>query len=390
MHRMMTACTMGLALLVSVHGALATDLPPYDPDWKPSRDLTRVFAKLRAGEPITVASIGGSVTVVTHQGSWASMATDWLREQFPDNDITHVDGALGGRGPGSSIWRFKEALLPAKPDLFFIEYAVNAYRTPEENYKALDAMVLQMLRTEDPPDIVFVYVGNEQWQPSEGWESEKVQPVGRHYGFPEVLARAHLQSKLAAGDVKWEDVARDNIHPNAKGHAIYAEAVIDLLQDQMQLTGKPTPLPPIPPPFYSDEWTTAHLVPVAAAQTDGPWQRRQAYGIGTQFFQEILESDQPGATLTLTANTTSFAIAVLPTPDSGSYAWSVDGGPQRTKKLRVERDLNGRVWTLVVAEDLPPGEHTLTIMVLPPQDGIEGNWVRVGAFGVTSPEGEGK
>ena len=41
--RMMT-CAIGLALLVCVDSALATNLPPYNPNWKPTRDLTRFFA----------------------------------------------------------------------------------------------------------------------------------------------------------------------------------------------------------------------------------------------------------------------------------------------------------------------------------------------------------
>jgi len=363
----------------------ATEIPPYDANWKPTRDLTRFFAKVRAGKPVTVAAIGGSVTT---GHSWALIATDWLREQFPTNQIAFFNGAEGGRGPSYAIWRFRREMVAAAPDLVFIEYAVNAYYGPEVNFKAIDGMVLQLLRAPKPPDIVFVYVGDKDWKPSTGWASDKIQPVGRHYGFPEAFLRAHLQTKIDAGEVKWEDISGDAVHPNRTGHTLYAEALIALLKEQMARTGEPTPLPPVPPPFYSDEWVTADVIPVSAAKAEGPWKAREARGQGQRFFSEYLECEEPGATLTVTARTTAFAIVVMPETDGGRYAWSVDGGPERAAFLGVKKEQHGGVWTAVAAEGLPVGEHALQITVKPKEKEATNNWVRIGAFGIAQPKAD--
>jgi len=276
-----------------------------------------------------------------------------------------------------------------------VEYAVNAYGPPEVNFKALDGLVQQLLRNPDPPDMAFVYVGDRSWKPKDGWESEKVQPVGRHYGFLEVMARAHLQTKLDAGEVKWNVVFRDGIHPRMAGyndpkqsaHAIYAQAVIALLKEQMAIRDEPTPVPPVPEPFYSDDWTTAQVIPVSAAKRKGSWQAKPAQGTGMSYFEEFLESNETGASLTLTTETTAFVIFAYPGFDGGTIAWSIDGEKERSYWMGKgsEQNLLSRVWSVDAATDLLPGEHTLKVWVAPQKEGTRDNWVRVGGFGVAPP-----
>ena len=198
------------------------------PDYAPSRNLSRFFAKIKAGQPVVVMGIGGSVT---EGHSWAAMSAEWLQQQYPGRQIFYVDGAYGGTPPWQTVFRMRRDILPHKPDLVFIEYAVNSYLDNERNWLAEDGLVQQLLQQPQRPEIVFVYVGNDKGDR----DLEKVQPVARHYGFLEVDVRAHLQKKVDAQEVTWKDIAGDAIHPNQRGHAIYAEAVTALLAR----TGRP-------------------------------------------------------------------------------------------------------------------------------------------------------
>ena len=79
-----------------------------------------------------------------------------------------------------------------------------------------------------------------------------------------------MQTKIDAGEFAWKDIAGDPIHPNPRGHAVYAEAVTAMLEQQAQLGDKPTPAPTVPRPFFGDEFTTATLLPIAAAKVSAP------------------------------------------------------------------------------------------------------------------------
>jgi len=353
-----------------------------DPDYRPTRDLSQFFAKLKAGRPVTVMGIGGSVT---EGHSWAAMSAEWLQKEYPGKQIKYVDGAWGGRGPDMTVFRFRRDHLPLKPDLVFIEYTVNCYGTAQETFKALDGMVQQLLRQPQKPEIVFVYVGNEKGERG----LEKVQPLARYYGFLEVDPRTYLQEKLDKGELTWKDFARDQIHPNQSGHAIYAEPLIALFKQQASRADTPTPVPPVPPAFFSDEYTTALLLPIAAVQTDPHWKAIAPREYGGAL-DELLESDHVGATLTVKANTTCFGAYVVMTTDSGILGWSIDGGPVSEKNMTHQYVHTGDWWiqNVTFVDGLPPGEHTLTLTVRPKSETSTGNFVRIAGICVTNPRPE--
>lgn len=395
---MKTLCTMAQLLLVAAIAQAATpstmpatapatgpakaEAPTYvpDPNYKPTRDLSQFFAKIKAGKPVTVMAIGGSVT---EGHSWAYMAAQWLRKEFPGKDIRYVDGACGGTGPVFCMFRLRRDHLSHKPDLVFVEYSVNAYPPKEDNWRALDSILQQFLMQPQKPDFVFVYVGNQKHERA----LDVVQPVGRYYGFPEVDPRAHLQTYIDAGKLEWKDIARDGIHPDRRGHEIYAEPVIELLKQQSALADKPTPVPPVPQPFYSADWITATILPIAAAKIEGPWKVVKPPLYTGRFVDEVLQCDQLGATLTVTANTTTFGVMGLMTGNSGKLSWSIDGGPERETNFCNSYVLKGGVWVrnVLFARDLPPGQHTLKVTIAPKWDQSNGNMIHIAGFCVTNP-----
>ena len=373
-------CWAAFAAMLGV--AVAADEYRPDPGYKPTRNLSQFFAKVKVGRPVTVMGIGGSVT---EGHSWAAMAAEWLQKQYPKTHIHYVDGAFGGTGPDAVIFRFRRDILPHHPDLVFIEYTVNSYAKHEINFKALDGMVLQLLRQWQKPDIVFVYVGNDKGER----DLSKVQPLARHYGFQEVDPRRHLQTLIDAGKVKWKEIARDGIHPNEKGHAIYAEPLIELLKRQAALADHPTPEPPVPPPYSSDEWATATLVPIAAAHYGKEWKVVKPTPWGERFWDEMLECDQVGATLTFTANSTTIG-AYLHDRQGLRQHRLVDRRRKRNRDDAGElgdapgRPVGGQRASSPAA--CPPGEHTLKITIKPKWEKASGNFVRIGGFCIANPK----
>ena len=54
------------------------------------------LAKLQRGGPVTVAYIGGSVTQMY---GWRDQTFEWLKQAYPQAQLTQVDAAIGGTGP---------------------------------------------------------------------------------------------------------------------------------------------------------------------------------------------------------------------------------------------------------------------------------------------------
>jgi len=131
---------------------------------------------------------------------------------------------------------------------------------------ALDGILQQLLDQPQKPEIVFVYVGIRN-----GYgKLDRVQPVARYYGFPEVDARAFVQTKIDAGVVKWRDLFVDDVHPNKRGRSIYAEAVTQFLQKESERV-EITSAPLMPPPFKGAELATATILPIASFQASRDW-----------------------------------------------------------------------------------------------------------------------
>src|SRR5688500_1843855 len=93
------------------------------------RGLGRTGALLRAGEPLTVAFVGGSVTngaaASSEACSYRRRVSSWLAAQHPSGDVRDVNAALGGTGSVWGAFRAGREVLIHDPDLVFVEFAVN-------------------------------------------------------------------------------------------------------------------------------------------------------------------------------------------------------------------------------------------------------------------------
>ena len=98
--------------------------------------LAAVMKKAEAGEPVTIATIGGSIT----QGSISNGAKDsqikakscyadiffsWWKETFPQSEVTVVNAGIGATDSYLGVHRLKEDVLDYNPDLVLVEYSVN-------------------------------------------------------------------------------------------------------------------------------------------------------------------------------------------------------------------------------------------------------------------------
>ncbi len=74
------------------------------------------------GRHMRIAYLGGSITA---QEGWRPRSLQWFRQQFPSATVEEINAAIGGTGSDLGVFRLRRDVLEARPDLLFVEFAVN-------------------------------------------------------------------------------------------------------------------------------------------------------------------------------------------------------------------------------------------------------------------------
>ncbi|MBC7366701.1 MAG: SGNH/GDSL hydrolase family protein [Undibacterium sp.] len=124
-----------LIIFLARLGALAYAAPPVPAapektplratvEFQPREGLPNFSVKLVAGHPVKIAYLGGGITA---QARWRMQSLAWFQKRYPQAVITEVNAAIGCTGSELGVYRVAQDALAAKPDLLFVEFAVNGH-----------------------------------------------------------------------------------------------------------------------------------------------------------------------------------------------------------------------------------------------------------------------
>lgn len=254
--------------------------------------LPNFAAKLKAGEPVTVAYFGGSIT---EQNGWRVQSADFLRQLYPKSKISPVNAAIGGTGSDLGAFRLAHDVLEHKPDLVFVEFAVNDHGAkPDRIRKAMEGIVRQIRKELPLCDICFVYTVTKanlkDYQAGNLPASASImEGIAEYYHLPSVnlsyeVAKLEKEGKLvmAASDkgvtrVSGDELdalakvprtadgkivfSGDGVHPYAEtGHVIYTNALKAAMPALLE-AGKPGAYTP-PAPLFAGNWENTAALPL--------------------------------------------------------------------------------------------------------------------------------
>lgn len=394
--------TFVAVVLVAVCGASAThaqtDFTPRAAVEFTARDgLPNFFGKLKKGEPVVVAYLGGSIT---GQNGWRVQSRDWLRKTFPEAKVREIHAAIGGTGSELGVFRVESDALSYKPDLLFVEFAVNdSWAQPERVRKAMEGIVRKTWAALPEAEVCFVYTITDKdtagLVAGKMKRSESVmEEVADHYGIPSIhfgveVARLEKEGKLvmkSAGELvtrvsgdELDEAAqlatdaqgriifsKDGVHPYPEtGHVLYTQALIRSFEKMRDL-GAPrkrelgTPLTP-------DHWQAAKQVPldqggVFSGEVTRLDPKKDAI---VKVFANRVETAwrfEPGASLRFKFKGTKVGFYDLLGPEGAVLEINVDG------KVRKQTRFDGyctyrRLANFAVADNLPDAVHEVTITV---------------------------
>jgi hypothetical protein len=105
--------------------------------------IPNLLRKARAadGREIRVAYLGGSITAAA---GWRVKSLEDFQKRFPDVRWKEIHAAIGGTGSDLGVFRLQQDALAHKPDLLFVEFAVNDGGTaPARIQCAMEGIVRQ-------------------------------------------------------------------------------------------------------------------------------------------------------------------------------------------------------------------------------------------------------
>lgn len=192
--------------------------------------LAKVIKKLQAGESVTVAYLGGSITQGSSAGNelcYARLTTNWLEEQFPEANIKYVNAGIGATGSYIGIHRADRDVLAYDPDLVFIDFSVNDTSDRMTTNKCTyEGLIRKLWNHDTAPAVICLAMTQENGTSVQDAHYE----IAAKYDIPMISYRNAILDVIDKGYIIWDDISDDNIHPNVQGHAVLTQMITNYLQ----------------------------------------------------------------------------------------------------------------------------------------------------------------
>lgn len=195
--------------------------------------LQKFIEKLRAGDEVKVAMLGGSVTEGAGAGSndkgYAYQFLDALAETYAakgKDQIVYVNAGLSGTPSVLGWMRYQQDVvtpLGGDPDLLVIEFAVNDWEEPTRG-RAYESMVYAALSAKkDAAVICLCSVAKTNWNTQDSYLT-----IAKHYQIPLVSMKKALFTPLNATRVAATKYFMDDYHPKFYGHELMKDCLMNL------------------------------------------------------------------------------------------------------------------------------------------------------------------
>ena len=232
--------------------------------------LPNFYNKIKNNETVRIAYFGGSIT---EQPGWRVHSRKALQEKFPNAKFEEIFAAIGGTGSQLGAFRLKYDVINKKPDLVFVEFAVNDLgegRSSTSIRRSMEGIVRQIWKVNPQTDICFVYTFTKGHCPTKSKgimvrSQSAMEDVADFYKIPTVDLSIEIVELVKTGKLELQidpkgmrDVAGKSLHANSNilvdkagkipfsqdgvhpypntGHKLYNKALMSAL-DEIQKVG---------------------------------------------------------------------------------------------------------------------------------------------------------
>lgn len=299
--------------------------------------------KLQAGKDVRVAYLGGSITMAN---GWRPKTTKWLQETWPQAKIHEIHAAISGTGSLLGNYRLQRDVLQYKPDLLFVEFAVNDGGTPFPMiWKQMEGIVRKTWLDNPKTDIVFVYTFcvpfTKRVQCGKLPDSASAMEIlADFYHIPSINFMNRVVAMEKEGTLIFRSndnppagvlcFSKDGTHPGNEGHDLY------LADIQRALTAMKDLRPVDHRSKLDKTFTDAPIMDtkmdsITRDMLKGNWRLltpKDPFYHFTKRLDEIWTTDEPGASLSFQFKGSELHLYDVVGPDAGSIRITIDGQKQ--------------------------------------------------------------
>lgn len=325
--------------------------------------LQAVMQRIEAGEPVTMAAVGGSITTgyaaqPPRERGWAAL----LAKSFGPR-LKLVNAGVSGTDSAVGVQRLQSQVLDASPDLVIVEFGVNdQWLDPAVRGSSYEAMLRRLMGAKKPPAVVVLGLTQQGNQPRDAVDIQL--KLAAHYGIASLDFGRWMQARVDSGQDRWSALYDEPVHPNATGHQRIALALAETLRAAARSPAGA--MPALPEPLFGRAHEFTRLL---AGDTLKPYQSRGFERGGT--VHPEWTGQQPGWTSTADDAEARFLVfgaeVAIFHAESEHYRnleARVDDGPWVTVQGFVASRKGYLGWRYaVVGRDLEPTAHLLQVRV---------------------------
>lgn len=318
---------------------------------------------------ISAVFIGGSIT---QQRQYSTPLATMLNNI---KSTAYYTQGLGGTNSTLGLYRLEKDVISKKPDLVFIEFAVNDSDTASANrVKSMEGIIRKLMNLEHQPMVVLLDLTTEAYASMDVIEDWK--PLMDAYGIGYINVAQYIKDNEATAEnpdglYVWREAnlatypnataltATDGVHPTAAGGKVYADYMYKELSENPEKYFKKMTV--VEEPVSGHEYNNPRMIPWDAAEYDTNW--TYAKDMNWTFYDGVAKATSAGATLTYKFTGTTIGL-FLPKSKTGTTAtYSIDNGAYTGKVSCYGAVSTDMPMMSMISTNLEEGEHTITLTV---------------------------
>lgn len=357
-------------------GAQADSLAPAK-ELSARNGLPNFFAKIKNNKTLRVAFLGGSITRAGN--GYRDQVMTWFREQYPSAKFEEIMAAVSGTGSDFGASRVKQHVIDHKPDLVFVEFAVNDNRWRMQLVReTMEGIVRQIRKANNKTDICFIYTfANENLpQLQKGLFPASVtamEVIADHYQIPGIHMGLAVIDEINKGKLvmmgKKEDAngvplfSVDGVHPLPEtGHRIYTQVLARNLP--LLKAGSVAVRNIFPDALEANDWSKAGMARLSIKKNfKGEWNVTDSVTKGKEYYPllpQVFSTASPDAEVTVKFKGTRFGLADIMGPSTTAIEITIDGQAPRVIN-RFDAFCTYYRLNYFIISGLPEGKHVATI-----------------------------